>query len=73
MEHLRKKHNYPPSLEEEGSARETLEKAKIEHKLNKTKEPLPSFHSKRKNTDDVDESDIPPKRRKQIYLDKNSE
>ena len=63
MEHLRRKHNYCPSLEEERAARETLEKAKIEHESNKTKEPLPSFRSKRKNTDDKDESGIPSKRR----------
>ena len=48
MEHLRKKHNYHPSLEEERSARETMEKAKIEHESNKTKEPLPSFRAKKK-------------------------
>ena len=70
MEHLRRKHNYRPSLEEERSARETLEKAKIEHESNKTKEPLPSFRGKRKNTDDEDESGIPSKQRKQVYSDK---
>ena len=48
MEHLRRKHNYRPSLEEERSARETMEKAKIEHESNKTEEPLPSFRGKRK-------------------------
>ena len=48
MEHLRNKHNYRASLEEERSARETLEKAKIERNSNKTKEPLPSFRGKRK-------------------------
>ena len=66
MEHLRKKHNYRPSLEEERSARETLAKAAIEHDKNKTKEPLPSFRGKRKNVDDEDESNIPLKRRKQV-------
>ena len=66
MEHLRKKHNYRPSLEEERSARETLAKAAIERDKNKTKEPLPSFRGKRKNVDDEDESDIPLKRRKQV-------
>ena len=66
MEHLRKKHNYRPSLEEERSARETLEKAKIEHDSNKTKEPLPSFRGRRKNADVEDESGIPLKRRKQV-------
>ena len=66
MEHLRRKHNYRPTLEEERSARETLEKAKIEHESNKTKEPLPSFRGKRKNADDEDESGIPSKRRKQV-------
>ena len=59
MEHLRRKHNYHPSLEKERSARETIEKAKIEHESNKTKEPLPSFRGKRKNADDEDESCIP--------------
>ena len=66
MEHLRKKHNYRPSLEEERSARETLAKAAIVHDKNKTKEPLPSFRGKRKNVDDEDESNIPLKRRKQV-------
>ena len=66
MEHLRKKHNYRPSLGEERSAREALEKAKIGHDSIKAKEPLPSFRGKRKNVDDEDESDIPIKRRKQI-------
>ena len=66
MDHLRNKHNYRPSLEEERSARETLEKAKTEHNSNKTKEPLPSFRGRRKNSDDEDESGIPLKRRKQV-------
>ena len=71
MEHLRNKHNYRASLEEERSARETLEKAKIERNSNKTKEPLPSFRGKRKNINAEDESDIPLKRRKRNCLTKN--
>ena len=66
MEHLRKKHNYRPSLGDERSAREALEKAKIGCDSIKAKEPLPSFRGKRKNVDEEDESDIPIKRRKQI-------
>ncbi len=71
MEHLRNKHNYRASLEEERSARETLEKAKIERNSNKTKEPLPSFRGKRKNISVEDESGIPLKRRKRDCLTKN--
>ena len=47
-----------------------MEKAKIEHESNKTEEPLPSFHGKRKNADDEDESGIPSKQWKQVYSDK---
>ena len=71
MQHLRNKHNYRASLEEERLARETLEKAKIERNSNKTKEPLPSFRGKRKNISDEDESGIPSKRRKRDCLTKN--
>ena len=55
MEHLRNKHNYRASLEEERLVRETLEKAKIEHNLNKTKD-----------VDVEDESSIPLEQRKLV-------